>query len=413
MTSLEKERRKSISYDSKYGNSKGVKSISSDDYQKPNGASTSNSNFFNKKKHQRFTSVAPAKSNSLNNSSSSNSTYSSSSSSNSSTYTNKSNSSYSSNNNKENNASGNMPPLYSTTHTTATSRTNAPIANPSSPNDATSPNKSRMKRLSLTVSITSQMYLEKMGKASSSNIDSEDIKKMKNSLSEIKKDCKLVMTKGKQSVLTVEKQSNKFGETILGVGNGFLKGTNEGEALCALGEQIAEFDESIKEGTMGCMGSFIEPLNKFYDEDIKKARDLKKKQNLARIKFEHAELTYNDIKKKNDLYSNKTMGAKNEMEESKKIYTETTKDFYKKMVENEKNFKLELRKQIRDYVQMQVEFYREMLENWEEFAEEIDEIIPADDAEIAQREEEMRKRIEAGEDDDSDGENDDDLLADL
>ncbi|KAM9964817.1 hypothetical protein ACTFIW_004606 [Dictyostelium discoideum] len=323
-------------------------------------------------------------------------------------YSNKENNINSSNNSTYSNSSFNGNNITST----PTSNTNAPITN-SQPTNATSPNKSRMKRLSLTVSISTQMYLEKMGKTSSAGTDSDDIKKMKNTLSELKKDCKIFTKNGKNTMFALDKVNNGFGESIQEFGNGMLKSTDEGEALRILGEQITEFDQSMKEGVIGCLGQFIEPLAEFYDEDLKKARELKRKQNLIRIRYEQSQSNLVDVKKKNDTFANKTLQAKSDEEECRKNYTSITDEFLKKMVENEKTFKLEIRKQIRDYVAMQVEFYREALENWEEFAEEMDEIIPPTDDEIKSQEESMKKKLENDDDEDDDDDNDDDLLADL
>ncbi|KAN0015591.1 hypothetical protein ACTFIU_008330 [Dictyostelium citrinum] len=354
---------------------------------------STNHHYFNTRRHKKFNSNTIDQANGASTADS---------------YSNKENNINSSNSSYSNNSSFNSSNITST----PTSNTNAPITH-SQPANATSPNKSRMKRLSLTVSISTQMYLEKMGKTSSAGADSDDIKKMKNTLSELKKDCKNFTKNGKNTMFALDKVNNGFGESIQEFGNGMLKSTDEGEALRILGEQITEFDQSMKEGVIGCLGQFIEPLAEFYDEDLKKARELKRKQNLIRIRYEQSQSNLVDVKKKNDTFANKTLQAKSDEEECRKNYTSITEEFYKKMVENEKTFKLEIRKQIRDYVAMQVEFYREALENWEEFAEEMDEIIPPTEDEIKSQEESMKKKLENDDDDDDDEDNDDDLLADL
>jgi len=475
-TSIQRERSKSLSYEPTYY-SKNVKSISSDDYQHNNKnsssstsstTSSSNSNYnhnqksfssddYNKNNRKSFSSEDYNRHNLKSfssddyNKKSNGGGLSSSTSSTNNKYSNqnhssnnrprfistgKENTKTSSNNTKSfsTNTSGNAVPIYnsggtsfaasttttsSSTTVTSSSTTSASNTSPksisSSSNSPQSPNnnKSRMKRLSLTVSVSTQMYLEKMGKTSETTVDSDDIRRKKNLLKGFKKDCKGITKVLRSNLFAHEKNNNgiQLGDAMVEFGEGALKNTAEGEALRELGHQLVDFENDKKDGNIGILTGFLEPIIEFYDGDIKKARELKRKQNLVRIRYEQSQNNLHEVRKKNDPYSSKTKQAKSDEEESKSNYNQVTRDFLDKMNDNETNFKLQVRKQIRDFVQMQIEFYRESLESWEEFAEELDDMIPSTQEEMEARENEIKKKLEAGDDnDDSDEENDDDLL---
>ncbi|KYQ91260.1 hypothetical protein DLAC_08194 [Tieghemostelium lacteum] len=244
----------------------------------------------------------------------------------------------------------------------------------------TSPNKSRMKRLSLTVSVSTQKYLEKISK-SDSTLDSEDIKKLKSLLRDQKQDVNKFTKMARSTVFATDKFNNGiiFGEGVFAFGEGdSLKDSPEGEAIRELGNQIQDIENSKKDSQLGSIQNLLEPIIGYYDQDIKKARELKRKQNVVRIRFEQAAKDLQEIRKKSDPYSSKTKQAKQEEETNRTIYNQVTKEFSETMVENDKKMKIELRKLIREYVQYQCEFYRECLDSWEEFAEDLEEILPSD-----------------------------------
>ncbi|KAF2071682.1 hypothetical protein CYY_006998 [Polysphondylium violaceum] len=440
-TSIQRERSKSLSYEPTYY-SKNIKSISSDDYQYQKNSTTSNHNHHQKsissddynKSHQKSFSSDDyqKKSGGLSSSTSSTNKYSNQnhSSNNRPRFISTSGKENKSSNTKSfsTNTSGNSVPTYSSNNSSFGNNGVSPSPSPSpssssssssttTTNSPQSPNnKSRMKRLSLTVSVSTQKYLEKMGKTSDTTVDSDDIRRKKNLLKGFKKDCKGITKVLRSNLFAHEKNNNgiQLGESMVEFGEGALKNTSEGEALRELGNQLVDFENDKKDGNMGILTGFLEPIIEFYDGDIKKARELKRKQNVVRIRYEQSQNNLHEVRKKNDPYSSKTKQAKSDEEESKANYNQITREFLDKMNDNETNFKLQVRKQIREFVQMQIEFYRESLESWEEFAEDLDEIIPSTIEEQDAREKEYKKKLEAAENDDgSDEENDDDLLKDL
>ncbi|EFA79077.1 hypothetical protein PPL_07902 [Heterostelium album PN500] len=238
------------------------------------------------------------------------------------------------------------------------------------------PNKSRMRRLSLTVSVSTQKYLEKMGKQTTT--DTNDIKELKTLLKGLKKDLRGIKKLGRQITIDAQKETSgkQFGEMLLEFGEGALKSTEEGLAMRELGEQIVNFEENRMEEYTNGLGGMIEPMLNYYSTDLKKAREVKRKQNLVRIRYEQSSQNLMETKKKNDIYSMKTLNARKNEEDCKTVYNSTTKEFIEVMKSNKTKFQADLRSMIKEFADMQTQYYREAMENWEDFYDSLDSIIP-------------------------------------
>ncbi|GAM27811.1 hypothetical protein SAMD00019534_109870, partial [Acytostelium subglobosum LB1] len=284
----------------------------------------------------------------------------------------------------------------------------------------TSPNsKSKIKRMSVTVSVSTQKYLEKL-RHKESNLDTNDIVDHKQFLHLLKKDFRSVEKTGKPIIDASLKEMSGmlFGEMVKEFGEGALKTTVEGKALRELGEQIMGFEENRLEEVTNGYGGFVEPLYQFFREDLKKTRELKRKQNVLRIRYEQSQSTLHETRKKNDPMSSKTVGAKKEEEESKLNYSTMSKEFAESMKSNKTRLQSDLRRMIKEYAGMQADYYREAMESWEDFCEAMESMIPEGDDDDA-HEHRMptgksslakKKKNDDDSDEDDDDDNDDHLL---
>ncbi|GAM20495.1 hypothetical protein SAMD00019534_036700 [Acytostelium subglobosum LB1] len=246
---------------------------------------------------------------------------------------------------------------------------------------------SKFKKMTLNVSASTQKYLEKLGAAAgqtrSQRTDSNDIDELKLLLHQLKKDMRAIEKVGKSIIESTQKETSGilFGELIKGFGEGAFKSTNEGMALRELGEHIMGFEEDRMEEKMDNVGGMVEPMVLFYREDLKKSRELKRKQNMCRIKFEQATMNLKETKKKHDLFSNKMINAKKELEDSKNMYSGTTKEFMENMNSNKATLQSNLKKMIKEYASVQIDSYREAMESWEDIYDSLDIILPEDEEE--------------------------------
>ncbi|EGG16377.1 hypothetical protein DFA_09408 [Cavenderia fasciculata] len=266
-------------------------------------------------------------------------------------------------------------------------------------------NKSKMKRLSLTVSVSTQKYLEKIGRQSSIGADTDDIKELKVLLRNIKQDIRNMKTKGKQHIFSIEKDMARiqFSEVMKIMSDNSLHKTDVGKALNELGEQISTFEENTKEDYVNGLNGLLEPLMVFYESELRKTRELKRKQNIIRIRYEQASQNLHEIRKKHDPTSSKTKQAKKEEDDIKAQYNQTTLEFIESMKTTKKKLQGNLGTMIKEYAEMQIDFYREAMESWEEFQEDLESIIPdRDDDEIVDDADDEDKNDESSEEESSD-----------
>ncbi|EGC32281.1 hypothetical protein DICPUDRAFT_95312 [Dictyostelium purpureum] len=216
-----------------------------------------------------------------------------------------------------------------------------------------------------------QQTMEKMGNKES-QADNDATKEQKDKLRVIKTEYKELYTVGKIYAQETEKstqQGSQFADALAQFGSTFLSDEQVGVCLKNVGVQLKSVEQSRQNCNVNSVQCLVNPIGKFQDSEIKKARDTKHKQDQVRIRYDTALDRLNEAKKKNEANSLKVKGLENECEEIKVEYDAVTAEFNQVMEQLNIEMNKQLVAQLREYTLQQLAFYKQASALWAETAE--------------------------------------------
>ncbi|KAK5580531.1 hypothetical protein RB653_000551 [Dictyostelium firmibasis] len=225
-----------------------------------------------------------------------------------------------------------------------------------------------MKNFTKKLAEVKQQTMEKMGKTES-HADNDATKEQKEKLRAIKTEYAQIYTVGKIYAQETEKstqQGSQFADALAQFGTGFVSNEQVSEALKNVGVQLKSVEQARQSCNVNSVQSLINPVGKFQDTEIKKARDSKHKQDQIRIRYDTALEKLQEAKKKNDANSLKVKGLENECNEIKVEYDTVTAEFTQTMDNLNQEMNKQLVEELREYTLQQLAFYKQAAALWEE-----------------------------------------------
>eukprot|EP01112_Ceratiomyxa_fruticulosa_P003336 TRINITY_DN136_c0_g1_i2.p1 TRINITY_DN136_c0_g1~~TRINITY_DN136_c0_g1_i2.p1 ORF type:complete len:382 (-),score=96.39 TRINITY_DN136_c0_g1_i2:157-1143(-) len=205
--------------------------------------------------------------------------------------------------------------------------------------------------------VATQMAKEKMGKADQS-VESEDVRSVKTNLKTIKKGYKQINHSGKAYVSESEKlamTTNELGDALLSLGSGILTSTSLGSGLHTLGTQLKTMSSVTQNYNAATNTNLVGPIGKLLDVDIKRASDIKKRQEMARLRYDSA---ISSVK------SHKGGKAEEELEIARQSYEQTTRELNEALTLILAEIGNTLMVELKSWANSQAQYYREMSELW-------------------------------------------------
>jgi len=182
-----------------------------------------------------------------------------------------------------------------------------------------------LKKYTKSFEVTKQAAKEKMGKSDSS-AETDDIKELKERLRAIKWNLKQIAGSGKvycDSVGASGTRGAEFAEALRSFGGeeSPLNGTTLGESLSRVGASLKDSEGSLVACGLHTSTNVVTPIQQFYDTEVKKVINIKRQQDVARLKYDSALNTFKESQKKHG-------GTKHEeeMKAAQTTYEDLTRD---------------------------------------------------------------------------------------
>ncbi|GAM27956.1 hypothetical protein SAMD00019534_111320, partial [Acytostelium subglobosum LB1] len=224
----------------------------------------------------------------------------------------------------------------------------------------------KMKSFTKKVAMVKQNAMEKMGK-SESQADDASTKALKERLVLIRKLYKDVHSTGKnycQESDKLAKEGLLFSEALIQFSTGCIDDETVGVVIKCVSSQVKSLEETRTTCNAESAHTMINNLGKLQDAELKRANDLKSKQDSIRLEYDTLLERLNDAKKKNDSSSPKVMTAERECQTCKENYDKVTSEFIEAMEQLNSEMNRQLVTELRQYARAQMDFHMRAAEMW-------------------------------------------------
>jgi len=126
-------------------------------------------------------------------------------------------------------------------------------------------------------------------------------------------------------------------------------------------ELMRDMSMNMKACSMNTSSLIVLPMGKFFEEDMKHVIELKRKQEMARLKYEAAQTKVRDLKTKDPK---KVLAAEDEQRNAQFLYEEMTKQLVTECDVVVEKMTRALLPQIKSFVSFHASFYAQAAEQW-------------------------------------------------
>jgi len=207
--------------------------------------------------------------------------------------------------------------------------------------------------------LATQMAKEKMGKADTT-IETDDVRSVKANLKTIKRGYKQINHSGKLYMTESERiamAGNELGDALLSLGSGILTQTSLGSGLHVLGNQLKTICSVTQTYNSATNTNLVGPIGKLLDVDIKRASDVKRRQENARLRYDSA---ISSVKS----HKGGSSKAEEEMEIARQGYEQLTRELTEALNLILAEIGNTLMMELKSWANSQAQYYREMSELW-------------------------------------------------
>eukprot|EP01112_Ceratiomyxa_fruticulosa_P014367 TRINITY_DN410_c0_g1_i7.p1 TRINITY_DN410_c0_g1~~TRINITY_DN410_c0_g1_i7.p1 ORF type:complete len:349 (-),score=93.63 TRINITY_DN410_c0_g1_i7:173-1219(-) len=208
---------------------------------------------------------------------------------------------------------------------------------------------------------------EKMGKTEAT-VETEDTRVMKQNFKTIKHGYKNINHSGKSYLSESEKLSlitNELGDSLLFLSTGAFSTSSLGFALQTLGNQLKSISSVSQSYVSATNTNFVSPVAKILDVDIKRANDLYKRQESARIKYD---LALAQVRK------GSSGRAAEELEMTRQTYEQLTRELTEVLNSVLAQIGTELIYELKNWTDSQARYYTEMSKMWSQMTSELESV---------------------------------------
>eukprot|EP01112_Ceratiomyxa_fruticulosa_P002097 TRINITY_DN1222_c0_g1_i2.p1 TRINITY_DN1222_c0_g1~~TRINITY_DN1222_c0_g1_i2.p1 ORF type:complete len:276 (-),score=65.52 TRINITY_DN1222_c0_g1_i2:124-951(-) len=229
-----------------------------------------------------------------------------------------------------------------------------------------------IKKYTKSLDVTLQATKEKMGKEAV-NSETEQIKCLKESLRAIKWNLKNIHTIGKVYYDAKAFENTKegdFGESMrtFGSQDSPMFGTRVGDLIQRVGTVIKETQTAELALNLHSNTVLINPLEKLYTTEVKKVIEVKRRHDVARLKYDAAQSKVKDLQGKPGKSLNQ---AEEDLRSAKEIYDTITNELTSSFESMQQTLEIQLTEFLQSYITHQYNFYQQQFQLWSELNNEI------------------------------------------
>jgi len=219
-----------------------------------------------------------------------------------------------------------------------------------------------MKKFTQSLNVAKQTTLEKLGKAEK-KADTEEALKTKEDLSALRHNY-TEMGAALKKYADIEQQAYAQGG-VLAEALATFGASQEGSVLASILAETSRAQRGINEGFLTWLNLTREkwsgPVQTLIDTDLKRAKDLKDRQESARMKLD---IAMSELESQQKKAGPKLAQVESEHASAKERYDTSTRELTSFMEGLKEKIHQELAHQLRDYAEAQLQFFTQGVEVW-------------------------------------------------
>eukprot|EP01113_Clastostelium_recurvatum_P024280 TRINITY_DN289_c0_g1_i2.p1 TRINITY_DN289_c0_g1~~TRINITY_DN289_c0_g1_i2.p1 ORF type:complete len:277 (-),score=99.67 TRINITY_DN289_c0_g1_i2:526-1356(-) len=216
------------------------------------------------------------------------------------------------------------------------------------------------KKYTKSFEVTKQAAKEKMGK-SDTTAETDDVKEIKERLRAIKWNLKQISSSGKQYCDAIGVNGTRgaeFAEALRSFGGDEspINGTPLADSLSRVGSQLKDCEGALVACGLHTSTNVVSPVQQFYDLEVKKVIDIKRRQEVSRLKYDSALTSFKDSEKK--LGTAKPAVAE-EMKAAQSTYEDLTRDLKAAFEAMVSSMEREMGQYLRELISQRISFHQQ------------------------------------------------------